>query len=184
MGQVHDKRKMQFRLAYSELEDRVLFTGVFIDGTQVNLWLTRRLVLGLMGVARKFSDATAVLGAGGSSVASAPAPIKQEIASFQREAAVRQADFDSPFVAGEPHKDLGTAPLLVNRVSLVPGEEGAVTIHFGLTDRRDLSFPVTRETFLTLWNMLERLVKERTDWLSDGAVTADAGTASGAAVMH
>ena len=160
--QAGDGRKAQFRMTYSELEDRVLFTGVFVDGTQVNVWLTRRLAFGFLDLAQRFSDATAAGAA--TDGAAAPPAVKQEITAFEKQAAVQQADLSSPFVSGQPHKDLGNMPLLVTRLSLVPLTEGAVSVRFGLPDRRELSFPVARDTFLTLWNMLEGLIRDRTGW--------------------
>jgi len=153
--------RVQFRLNYSELEDRILFSGVFSDGTELNLWFTRRLTVGFLGLARKFTAATAT--AGGSETATAE--VKQHIASFEREAAVKQADRSTPFAAGQPHKELGKEPLLPNRVTLAPLAEGTVSLQFGLPDNRLISFPVSRDTFLTLWDMMEELVQARTGWV-------------------
>ncbi len=168
-----DGPKTQFRLNYSDLEDRILFTGVFTDGTELNVWFTRRLTFGFLGLARKYTTATAAAGA---SETMTP-KVKEQVASFERDAAVQQADRSTPFSAGQPHKELGKAPLLVNRVTLAPKTENTVSLQFGLPDNRLISLPISRDTVLALWDMTEELVKNRSGWLSppelgDGAVAA------------
>ena len=161
-----DGPKVQFRMNYSDVEDRIVFSGVFADGSEMNLWFTRRLTLGFLGLAQKFSSATAA--AGGADTATPT--VKEQIASFERDAAVQQADRSTPFAEGEPHKELGKAPLLVTRVTLTPQSDTAVVLQLGLADKRLISFPVSRDTFLTLWDMLEELVRSRSGWL--GSVEA------------
>ena len=175
-----DSPKVQFRLNYSELEDRILFTGVFTDGTELNVWFTRRLTFGFLSLARKYSAATAV--AGGSDAVTPQ--VKENIASFERDAAAQQADRSTPFAAGQPHKDLGKEPLLLNRVTVAPAAENTVSLQFGLPDNRLISFPVSRDTFLTLWDMVEELVQTRTGWTISPEPESEAAEARDQPVLH
>ena len=151
--------RVQFKLSYSDVEDRILFSGTFADGQEMNLWFTRRLTLGFLDLAGKISAAT-------SGTASADPVAKKEIAAFQKDAAVQSADRSTPYDAGTPHQDLGAAPLLINRVSVKPQGEDRVSLVFGLTDQRQVSFPIARDAFLTIWDMIDELVRTKTGWLS------------------
>lgn len=151
--------RVQFKLSYSEVEDRILFSGTFADGQEMNLWFTRRLTLGFLNLAGKVSAATSGTGA-------ADPVAKKEIAAFQKDAAVQAADRSTPYDAGTPHQELGAAPLLINRVSVKPEGEDRVSLVFGLTDQRQISFPIARDAFLTIWDMIDELVRSKTGWLS------------------
>lgn len=150
--------RVQFKLSYSDVEDRILFSGTFADGQEMNLWFTRRLTLGFLDLAGKVSAATSGPGA-------ADPVAKKEIAAFQKDAAVQAADRSTPYDAGTPHQDLGAAPLLVNRISVKPEGEDRVSLVFGLTDQRQISFPIARDAFLTIWDMIDELVRNKTGWL-------------------
>ncbi len=156
--------RVQFRLSYSDVEDRIQFSGTFADGQEMNLWFTRRLTLGFLDLAIEVSAATTP-----ASGAADPA-VKKEIAAFQKDAAVQSADRSTPYDAGTPHQELGQTPLLVNRISVTPqrtaeGEE-RITLLFGLTDQRQVSFPLGRDAFLTIWDMIDELVRMKTGWLA------------------
>lgn len=172
--------RVQFKLSYSDVEDRIQFSGTFADGQEMNLWFTRRLTLGFLDLAGKVSAAT-------SGAEAAAAEVKKEIAAFQKDAAVQAADRSTPYDAGTPHQDLGAAPLLVNRVTVTPqrgeGSGDRVTLVFGLTDQRQVSFPITRDGFLTIWDMVDELVRTKTGWLDlPERSVADTGPAKG--VLH
>lgn len=173
--------RVQFRLSYSDVEDRIQFSGTFADGQEVNLWFTRRLTLGFLDLAVEVSAATTP-----ASGAADPA-VKKEIAAFQKDAAVQAADRSTPYDAGTPHQELGQAPLLVNRISVTPQRtpegEDRVTLVFGLTDQRQISFPIGRDAFLTIWDMIDELVRTKTGWLavSKRAAGDNAGTRN---VLH
>lgn len=172
--------RVQFKLSYSEVEDRILFSGTFADGQEMNLWFTRRLTLGFLDLAGRISAATSGPGAADPSV-------KKEIAAFQKDAAVQAADKSTPYDAGTPHQELGAAPLLVNRVTVTPqrtGEgEDRVSLVFGLIDQRQISFPIGRDAFLTIWDMIDELVRVKTGWLTLPERHA-ADEASAKAVLH
>lgn len=157
--------RVQFRLSYSDVEDRIRFSGTFADGQEMNLWFTRRLTLGFLDLATEVSAATS-----SPATAAADPAVKKEIAAFQKDAAVQAADRATPYDGGTPHQELGETPLLVNRITVTPqrvgeGEE-RVTLVFGLTDQRQVSFPIARDAFLTIWDMVEELVRSKTGWLT------------------
>lgn len=162
--------RVQFRLSYSDVEDRILFSGTFADGQEMNLWFTRRLAIGFLDLAEEISAATASVPGAAGSADTATAEMKKEIAAFQKDAAVQSADRATPYDAGTPHRELGTAPLLVNKISVTPQKTGEgedrIVLVFGLTDKRQVSFPIGRGAFLTIWDMVEELVRVKTGWLS------------------
>ena len=149
-------QKLQFRVSYSEVEDRILLSGSFVDGKELNLWLTRRLTFGLTGLAQKFAAQTTKV---------ENPVLKDQMADFERDAASRSSDRATPYEGGTPHKELGEAPLLVNRLTLKPEGEERVILQFGVTDGRLISFPIPRKTFLAIWDMMEELIRVRTGWL-------------------
>ncbi len=150
--------RVQFRLSYSEVEDRILYSGTFADGQEMNLWFTRRLTLGFLELADRVSVST-------SGVSANPTAMK-EVAAFQKDAAMQSADLSTPYDGGAPHQELGEAPLLVTKVTVKPEGEGRITLTFGLADKRQISFPVARDVFLTIWNLIDELVRKKTGWLS------------------
>lgn len=151
--------KLQFRVSYSDVEDRILLSGSFVDGSELSLWLTRRLTFGLTDLAKSFVTQT--------SKTENP-ELRDRMVDFERDAATRVADRKTPYEGGTPHQDLGSQPLLVNRLTIKPesGEQGErVTLQFGVIDGRMISFPIPRQTFLAIWNMIEELIRTRTGWL-------------------
>lgn len=148
--------KLQFRVSYSEVEDRILLSGSFVDGSELSLWLTRRLTFGLTDLAKSFLTQT--------SKTENP-ELRERMADFERDAATRVADRNTPYEGGKPHEALGETPMLVNRLTIKPEGDARVVLQFGIIDGRMISFPIPRQTFLAIWDMMEELIRTRTGWL-------------------
>lgn len=163
-----DGPRLQFRVQYHQEEDRILLSGAFPNGSSMALWLTRHLAFGFIDIAGRVARDTA---------AAADPDTQAQIADFDREAASRSVDRESGYAGGR--NTLGPDPVLINRIGLTPRDNGEVTVVFGLTDKRDLSFSLPRKTFLALWDLLEELVRTKTPWLTmpDFAEVALSGSA-------
>lgn len=157
--------QLQFRISYSEVEDRLFLSGTFADQKELKLILTRRLTLGFLGLAEKFSN----------HVTPVQDPVgKAQVAEFEREAATQEADRTQPYKGGEPHQDLGGDPILCNRISIAPAGDERVMLHIGLVTGKQVSFPLARKTFYAVWDMIAEIVRDRTGW----AASAELSTAN------
>ena len=167
--------QLQFRVSYSEVEDRLFLNGTFADRKELKIILTRRLTLGFLGLAEKFSDY----------VTPVQDPVsKSQVVEFERDAATQSADRTKPYQGGEPHQDLGEDPILCNRISISPAGEDKITLHIGLVTGKQVSFPLARKTFYAIWDMIAEIVRDRTGW-TDTAKLSTARTAPNpSTVLH
>ena len=121
----------QLSARYIEEQDRILVRINTTEGTEMRVWLTRRLTLALWPtlsravfehIARQ-DDYTTHL----SDEAS-----KKMLFDFQREAVLQGADFHTPYEenATPPALPLGSAPLLVTEVRITPVANGPLKISF------------------------------------------------------
>jgi len=147
--------QLQFRVSYSEVEDRLFLYGTFADQKELKVIMTRRLALGFLELAEKFSDHTTPI----------QDPVsKSQVVEFERDAASQAADRTKPYKGGEPHQELGDQPILSNRISISPATEDRVTLHIGLVTGKQVSFPLARKTFYAVWDMIAEIVRDRTGW--------------------
>lgn len=96
----------QMSVTYADVEDRLLFRVATTKDEEFCLWLTRRLALGILGVATKVA-APDVVG-----------PIKSEVAAFEREHAIATLDFEQEYQSKPRERKLGNAPALILEVRL------------------------------------------------------------------
>ncbi len=143
-------RKLQFCVSYQPVEDRLHIAGVFPDGSEVRLLLTRRLVRSLLGtvgqLAEKMVPAEKV---------TTPAA-KKEVAQFKREAAVQQADFSKKFEGGAPHPQLGDAAQLVTEIQLSTLKDGRVNMRIVLVSEKFVETTLPAQTFWGLVHLIEK----------------------------
>lgn len=121
----------QLSVRYLEAQDRILVRVNTREGTEMGLWLTRRLTLALWPAlnravvehASRQEDAGAMLRDDIS---------KKILSEFQREAVLQDADFTTPYQdAALPSTwPLGTQPLLVTEVRITPEPNGPLKISF------------------------------------------------------
>ena len=123
----------QLSARYIEEQDRILVRINTSEGSEMRLWLTRRLTLALWPTLNKAvvehiarqDSFTAHLHDEAS---------KKMLADFQREAVLKSADFSTPYQDQDAEASvtlpLGTAPLLVTEVRITPVASGPLKIAF------------------------------------------------------
>ncbi len=149
-------RELQFSISFAPKEDRLLMRGAFPDGTEVRLWLTRRITRGIQKLADEVSKRM-VKG----DVTSEDA--KHKVAQFSRHEAVQQADYGQAFKKGEPHPKMGSQPLLVVSVSFTVLEGDRIGVVFDLEDGKRMSFAMEADH---LWGLVHLVMRQAAaaDW--------------------
>ena len=127
----------QLSARYSQEQDRILVRINSTDGTEMRLWLTRRLTLALWPTLNKAVVEHVARQDDGTSHLRDDAS-KKMLAEFQREAVLKDADFSTPYKDVQDTPDtvvpstlpLGSAPLLVTEVRMTPVANGPLKIAF------------------------------------------------------
>ncbi|MEO5793493.1 MAG: hypothetical protein ABIP34_00275 [Rhodoferax sp.] len=127
----------QLSARYHQEQDRILVRINSNDGTEMRLWLTRRLTLALWPTLNK-AVVEHVARQDGSTAHLRDEASKKMLADFQREAVLRDADFSTPYQDAPdttapgalPTLPLGSAPLLVTEVRITPVANGPLKIAF------------------------------------------------------
>jgi hypothetical protein len=124
----------QLSVRYLEAQDRILVRVNTREGTEMRLWLTRRLTLALWPTLNR---AVAEHAARQDDLAHMlhDEVSRKILADFQREAVLQEADFTTPYQdATLPTQTttwpLGTEPLLVTEVRITPEAHGPLKIAF------------------------------------------------------
>jgi hypothetical protein len=140
-------RNLQFSASYLALEDRLLVSGTFPDRTEIRLLFTRRLTRGLLQGLDRLSE---MLVKGDV----ATPEMKQQVASFNREAAVEQADFSQSYAKGQPHALMAEGPRLATEITFSPkpGDRVAIAIKLDKGARIDFALPTS-----ALWSLAHLL---------------------------
>jgi hypothetical protein len=128
----------QLSVSYVQEHDRLLLRVNARSGEELRLWLTRRLMQGLMPALRKAVVDIATRSAatvGGSATVATPVVLpddsaRQMLADFQRETALKNADFQTPYREQASALPLGSEPMLVTEVTLTIANQGQVQIGF------------------------------------------------------
>jgi hypothetical protein len=114
---IQSMRVHQLNIRYDNEQDRLL-TRINTDtGQEFRLWLTRRLVLGLLPLLRRLVAEHDERDAAAQNEAS-PAPdrqVRQLLGEFKKDQLLQQADFRPPFKEPPPEAER-TLPLLVGEV--------------------------------------------------------------------
>ncbi len=122
----------QVTVAFHPEQDRLLLRLNNAQGEEFRTWLTRRLLKVLLPHLRDTTALGDERGAGkddaDSAGARADANMKQLLAEFQKEAALQQADFVTPFESEPAALPLGPEPLLATHAHLSLRSEGALDV--------------------------------------------------------
>lgn len=149
-------KDLQFSVRYDAGQDRMMLLAAFPDGTEVRAWMTRRLVKNLLGmsgqVAEKMVPQQVV----------AP-EAKKEVAQFQREAAVQQANFRKGFQRGTPHPELGEELRLITEIRIQPKENGGMHMKLALDNGKFVAWQIPSQTYWGLMHLIERQAT-RAEW--------------------
>lgn len=124
----------QLNIQYQPEQDRILARINTVTGTELRLWLTRRLTLGLLPVLRKVEGEQLK-----KSLIAQPDPdvgltakdpkVQEMLEEFKKEQTLQQADFKTPYKQPEP----GTTPeqpLLIIEAQITPLDNFSARLKF------------------------------------------------------
>jgi hypothetical protein len=159
----------QLSARYHQEQDRILVRINSIDGTEMRLWLTRRLTLALWPALNK-AVVEHVARQDGNTAHLRDEASKKMLADFQREAVLKEADFSTPYVDTPETPDtatfpLGSAPLLVTEVRITPVANGPLKIAFneqlaGQANARGFQVELAPPLVHGLVQLLERALRQ------------------------
>lgn len=115
----------QVNVSYVNEQDRFLLRINSLGGEEFRAWFTRRLTLGLLPLLRK-TAAEQLQSQIQAPHPGAPLPVQrhQLVENFQKEAAVYNGDFQTPFKDEPGALPLGAEPLLVTELKITPLADG------------------------------------------------------------
>jgi len=121
----------QMSVTYLPEQDRMLMRINTVEGEEMRMWLTRRLMVGLWPLLTKLlTEHLLKLESAGASLAGANPELKKMLADFRKEEFLQHADFDTPYQEGQQRMPLGEEPLLVTDVDAAPLANGPLRLNF------------------------------------------------------
>jgi hypothetical protein len=122
----------QVSVSYVQEQDRMLLRINSKDGHELRAWLTRRLTIGLLPVLnRTAAEQIKKVAAPALPAASLDEQRQQLVVAFEKEAALRQGDFATPYSppqtppAAQP---LGAEPLLLTEIKITLLDQGQLQL--------------------------------------------------------
>jgi len=121
----------QMSVTYMPEQDRILMRINTVEGEEMRMWLTRRLMVGLWPLLSKLlTEHLLKLESAGASITGATPELKKMLAEFRKEEFLQHADFDTPYKEGQNRLPLGEEPLLVTDVDATPLANGPLRLNF------------------------------------------------------
>src|SRR3954470_9345338 len=122
----------QMSVSYLPEQDRILMRVNTVEGEEMRMWLTRRLMVGLWPLLSKLlTEHLLKLESAGASLSGANPELKKMLAEFRKEEFLQHADFDTPYKEGQQQqRPLGEEPLLVTDVDATPLANGPLRLNF------------------------------------------------------
>ncbi|OYU32980.1 MAG: hypothetical protein CFE39_00600 [Comamonadaceae bacterium PBBC2] len=160
----------QLSVRYQHEQDRILMSLNTADGHEMQIWLTRRIILGLWPLLNRLAiDHFAV-----------PADAKSDgfvdlkaldhktrtmLADMRRQEVLQTLDFQTPYKSGTGSKPLGDTPLLLTEINLSPLKNGALHLRFhekleGVTPARSFEMQIPPEIIFSLLQLLGMAVQQ------------------------
>lgn len=164
----------QMSVRYVPEQDRMLLSVNTSEGQELDLWLTRRMCLGLLPQLNRISvDHLSVPEDAKSDGFVDPAKLdvhtRKMLADFRRQELLHTADFKTPYRAGTNLRPQGQAPLLATEITMTPGSSQQVKIEFkelpGTADAgRAVQLVLQAQLVFGLLQMLSQALVQ-TQWL-------------------
>ena len=122
----------QLSIAYVPQQDRLLVRVNTNEGQELQVWITRRIALGLSPLLDKavVDQAAAHTTPGSPRMTPLDQQAKQAIAQFQRVETLQKADFATPYGSSEKKRPIFEQPLVVTDVALTPLGNGQLQLAF------------------------------------------------------
>jgi hypothetical protein len=121
----------QLSVRYLPEQDRILARANSTGGEEMQLWLTRRLMLDLWPLlSRLMSEHLLRLEAAGSSLHGVDEELKKMLSDYRTDQFLRHADFNTPYRDEPSALPRGEEPLLVTDVDAAPLPSGRLRLSF------------------------------------------------------
>lgn len=153
----------QLQVSYLPDQDRLLARINTQDNAQIRLWLTRRLVQRLWpGLVRATETATLERMAERPSAA-VVGEARGMMTEMAREAALSQADFETPFANEAETLPLGPEPLLITRIDLVPQANGILRVAMRQDETRGIEMNMSDQLLHAFCTLIQKEVA-KAEW--------------------
>lgn len=160
----------QIQVRYDPAQDRLLLQVLTQDRQLLPMWLTRRLAMRLMPHLRRTTAAAAVAGA--SPRATVLPDAQQMLAQASREKALKSADLQTPFDAGEARRPLGDEPMLPVSIDLSTPVGSGLAMTFRSEAGQSVEIKLGRDHALVMVELIESaLAKSEWGIAADSAPT-------------
>lgn len=147
----------QLQLRYDPGQDRALLTVKTSNLQAYRMWLTRRYTAALWPILMRFVEAEPVA----QRVAAPEA--RRAVLGFQREQAIAETDFQTPFRDDAEELPFGDEPLVLTRVELRRQQDGMPALWFGAQDQRGLQLRPSTQLVYSLTKLIAD-VATKADW--------------------
>ncbi|OOZ36098.1 hypothetical protein [Solemya velesiana gill symbiont] len=136
----------QINVQFNPQEDRLVLSVRADDNSEIKAWLTRRYTRLLLGILGKLATQNQ---AGADS-----ADAQQAMQSFQRDAALEGADFETEYDQSATTHPLGEEPVLVTKIEYKPTGD-LIALALGLPDGRNINLNLTKDLLFVFIKLLE-----------------------------
>ncbi|MEQ8246349.1 MAG: hypothetical protein RID42_01575 [Alphaproteobacteria bacterium] len=144
----------QFNFSYQTDEDRLLLRVNTHEGSEIRLWLTRRVARLLWELlVRRLETAPEV-------AAQASPQAKRSVVAFKRQAAVSNANFKKTYENKPKELPLGEAPLLIVKLKAATVTPGTHALTFVPKSGKEVSLTMSEEAILTFLHLFGQIVKK------------------------
>lgn len=163
--------KVQISCSYTPEEDRILMRARLTD-KDARMWFTRRMTLQFLGSINKIFDHL-------SGVQAQPQEQRQAVSEFRRDAAVSQANFQTPYEDDglEPYPADG--PLLVKKLNVAALDNGGVRLTFTGSTKDGVRLNLGEKELHAVVHMLNQTAA-KAQWALGAHLGQAAGTAASA----
>ena len=121
----------QLSVTYLSEQDRILVRVNTAAAKEMQLWLTRRLMVGLWPLLSKLlTQHLLKLEAAGRTLDAADPGLRKMLADFRRDEFLKEADFETPYRERPSLLDQSDLPLLVTDVDASPMPDGRLRLSF------------------------------------------------------
>ncbi len=124
----------QITMSFSPEEDRILLRISTTDGSEYQLWLTRRFIRVLWGALLQTLERDPEL-------KKAVMPeVKDAIMGMRHQEALASSDFEQPHQDGKRNLTSNTGPLIVTGGTVTPMKNGTTRLTFATADGKGINF--------------------------------------------
>ena len=160
----------QLSVSYQLEQDRILMSLNTVEGQEMQVWLTRRIILGLWPLLNRLAiDHYAVPADARSDgfvdLKALDQKTRTMLADMRRQEVLQTLDFQTPYKSVNGGKPLGDAPLLLTEINLTPLDTGSLHLRFhekmgNAAPARSFEMQIPAEIIFSLLQLLGLAVQQ------------------------